>query len=47
MCGIVGIISSKEVSSRIINSKKLEYKGYDSAGIATLVNGDINGKMRR
>ncbi len=43
MCGIVGIISSKEVSSRIINSlKKLEYRGYDSAGIATLVNGDIN-----
>ena len=43
MCGIVGIISSKEVSSRIINSlKKLEYRGYDSAGIATLVNGEIN-----
>ena len=42
MCGIVGIISSKEVSSRIINSlKKLEYRGYDSAGIATLVDGDI------
>ena len=43
MCGIVGIISSKEVSSRIINAlKKLEYRGYDSAGIATLVNGNIN-----
>ena len=43
MCGIVGIISSKEVSSRIINSlRKLEYRGYDSAGIATLVNGHIN-----
>ncbi len=43
MCGIVGIISSKEVSDRIINSlKKLEYRGYDSAGIATLVNGNIN-----
>ena len=37
MCGIIGIISSKEVSNRIINSlKKLEYRGYDSAGIATL-----------
>ena len=45
MCGIVGIISSKEVSSRIVNSlKKLEYRGYDSAGIATLVNGNINEK---
>ena len=43
MCGIIGIISSKEVSSRIINSlKKLEYRGYDSAGIATLVDGNIN-----
>ena len=43
MCGIVGIISSKQVTGRIINSlKKLEYRGYDSAGIATLVNGDIN-----
>ena len=43
MCGIVGIISTKEVTSRIINSlKKLEYRGYDSAGIATLTDGDIN-----
>ena len=43
MCGIIGIISTKEVSSRIINSlKKLEYRGYDSAGIATLVDGNIN-----
>ncbi len=43
MCGIIGIISSKEVSSRIVNSlKKLEYRGYDSAGIATIVNGNIN-----
>ena len=37
MCGIVGITSNKEVTTRIINSlKKLEYRGYDSAGIATL-----------
>ena len=43
MCGIVGIISTKEVTSRIINSlKKLEYRGYDSAGIATITDGDIN-----
>ena len=43
MCGIIGIISSKEVPSRIVNSlKKLEYRGYDSAGVATLVNGNIN-----
>ena len=43
MCGIVGITSSKEVTTRIINSlKKLEYRGYDSAGIATLKDGIIN-----
>jgi len=43
MCGIVGISSNKSVSSSIINSlKKLEYRGYDSAGIATLSEGFIN-----
>ena len=43
MCGIVGITSNKEVTARIINSlKKLEYRGYDSAGIATLKDGFIN-----
>jgi glucosamine--fructose-6-phosphate aminotransferase (isomerizing) len=43
MCGIIGINSNKPVSSTIVNSlKKLEYRGYDSAGIATLSNGLIN-----
>ncbi len=43
MCGIIGINSNKPVSLTIINSlKKLEYRGYDSAGIATLSNGLIN-----
>ena len=43
MCGIIGINSSKPVSATIINSlKKLEYRGYDSAGIATLSSGLIN-----
>jgi len=43
MCGIIGISSNKSVSSSIVNSlKKLEYRGYDSAGIATLANGHIN-----
>jgi glucosamine--fructose-6-phosphate aminotransferase (isomerizing) len=43
MCGIIGISSNKPVSSSIINSlKKLEYRGYDSAGIATLSQGLIN-----
>jgi len=42
MCGIVGINSNKEVTSTILNSlRKLEYRGYDSAGIATLNSGYI------
>tara|TARA_B100000686_G_scaffold213857_1_gene220835 strand:+ start:642 stop:2462 length:1821 start_codon:yes stop_codon:yes gene_type:complete len=45
MCGIIGIASNKLVSSNIIQSlKKLEYRGYDSAGIATIVDGEINEK---
>jgi len=43
MCGIIGIASNKPVSSAIINSlKKLEYRGYDSSGIATLSKGILN-----
>jgi len=43
MCGIIGINSNKQVTALIINSlKKLEYRGYDSAGLATLSNGLIN-----
>jgi len=42
MCGIIGIASNKPVSSNIIQSlKRLEYRGYDSAGIATIGNGEI------
>ena len=42
MCGIIGIISNKTVSAAIINSlKKLEYRGYDSAGVATIYDGVI------
>ena len=45
MCGIIGIASNKSVTSNIIQSlKKLEYRGYDSAGIATIINGDIDEK---
>jgi len=43
MCGIIGIASNKPVSSAIINSlRKLEYRGYDSSGIATLSDGILN-----
>jgi len=42
MCGIIGIASNKSVSMNIINSlKRLEYRGYDSAGLATLSNNKI------
>jgi glutamine---fructose-6-phosphate transaminase (isomerizing) len=42
MCGIVGAISSQQAAPIILDSlQRLEYRGYDSAGIATLVNGHI------
>ena len=45
MCGIIGIASNKPVSINIINSlKKLEYRGYDSAGLATLSDNLIDEK---
>ena len=43
MCGIVGYIGKKEASPILINGlKKLEYRGYDSAGIAILSDDKIN-----
>ena len=45
MCGIIGIASNKTVSTNIIESlKRLEYRGYDSAGLATLHNNQIQEK---
>src|SRR5262249_43673529 len=42
-CGIVGIISKNSVASQLIGGlRRLEYRGYDSAGVATLVNGHID-----
>ncbi len=42
MCGIVGVVSSQQAAPVILGSlRRLEYRGYDSAGIATLVNGHI------
>jgi glucosamine--fructose-6-phosphate aminotransferase (isomerizing) len=43
MCGIIGIIGKAPVAPLLIEGlKRLEYRGYDSAGIATLTNGVIN-----
>jgi len=42
MCGIIGIIGKAPVTPLLVDAlKRLEYRGYDSAGVATLVNGDI------
>lgn len=42
MCGIVGIISNRQVTPLLIDGlKRLEYRGYNSAGVATLVDGKI------
>lgn len=43
MCGIVGILGEKPVMPLLVEGlRRLEYRGYDSAGIATLVNGHID-----
>jgi glucosamine--fructose-6-phosphate aminotransferase (isomerizing) len=43
MCGIVGYIGKKEAYPIIIKGlKRLEYRGYDSAGIALIDNGALN-----
>jgi glucosamine--fructose-6-phosphate aminotransferase (isomerizing) len=42
MCGIVGVVGTRAAAPRILETlRRLEYRGYDSAGIATLVNGHI------
>ena len=42
MCGIIGIIGKAPVTPLLVEAlKRLEYRGYDSAGVATLVNGHI------
>src|SRR4051794_13723048 len=52
MCGIVGILGTTPVASMIVDGlKRLEYRGYDSAGVATLENGHLErrraeGKLR-
>ena len=42
MCGIIGIAGTRDVAPLILEAlKRLEYRGYDSAGVATLVDGQI------
>ncbi|MFD3189267.1 glutamine--fructose-6-phosphate transaminase (isomerizing) [Sedimentitalea sp. HM32M-2] len=43
MCGIVGVLGSHEVAPILVEAlKRLEYRGYDSAGIATVNNGALD-----
>jgi glucosamine--fructose-6-phosphate aminotransferase (isomerizing) len=52
MCGIVGILGRSAVATQVLDAlKRLEYRGYDSAGVATLENGRLErrraeGKLR-
>ncbi|MGV2978911.1 glutamine--fructose-6-phosphate transaminase (isomerizing) [Camelimonas sp. ID_303_24] len=52
MCGIIGILGKHDVAADLVDSlKRLEYRGYDSAGVATLHNGALErrraaGKLR-
>lgn len=52
MCGIIGIVGTAPVADRLVESlKRLEYRGYDSAGLATLETGRLarrraEGKLR-
>ena len=42
MCGIVGIVGKNAVATQVVDAlKRLEYRGYDSAGVATLENGHL------
>src|SRR6266513_144821 len=46
MCGIVGYIGSQEAADILVNGlRRLEYRGYDSAGVAVLNGGDV--QLRR
>jgi glucosamine--fructose-6-phosphate aminotransferase (isomerizing) len=42
MCGIVGILGREAVAGQLVDAlKRLEYRGYDSAGVATVENGHL------
>src|SRR5919112_1472551 len=42
MCGIIGIVGREEVSDRLMKGlRRLEYRGYDSAGLCTIVDGRL------
>ncbi len=43
MCGIIGIVSDAPVADRLVDGlKRMEYRGYDSAGLCTIDNGTLD-----
>ncbi|MEO1631411.1 MAG: glutamine--fructose-6-phosphate aminotransferase, partial [Bacteroidota bacterium] len=47
MCGIVGYIGTRQASDLLVTGlKRLEYRGYDSAGVA-VVNGSVSIRKKR
>ena len=47
MCGIVGFVGRKEAEPILVEGlRRLEYRGYDSAGIATLTGDRLNVRKR-
>ena len=46
MCGIVGVVGGRSAAPLLLDAlRRLEYRGYDSAGIATLVAGRIERRL--
>ena len=42
MCGIIGIVGSAPVANRLVDGlKRMEYRGYDSAGVCTIDRGEL------
>lgn len=48
MCGIVGYVGGKDIDSvLLVGLERLEYRGYDSAGIASILDGELQVRKRR
>ena len=42
MCGIIGIVGKEDVADRLVDGlRRMEYRGYDSAGVCTLAGGEL------